>query len=281
MEVETNKIIDKDWASLTVGERIKHLEVEGYLVIPDLLDEKHIEKLKSETKKLETVGRDYSDKQQGRSGVQFWGGQITNLIAHPPTISFLQVLFGDQIILMSYGYDRSEPGHPGISLHCDGQPWGSEIFGYNMSCPRLVRVLYYLEDLTPEVSPFKVVPRSHLSFHHDGNPYLRYEEHPEQVMVPCKAGSAVLINQNVFHGNHPNVGNYSREMLALAYRPSWAGPSEEIEKWDSEELAKVPLNVQKLMGDRNTRIWNFGGGNKPDNMPKVGPGIDPSRWERN
>ena len=57
--------------------------------------------------------------------------------------------------------------------------------------------------------------------------------------------------------------------------------SEEIEKWDSEELAKVPLNVQKLMGDRNTRIWNFGGGNKPDNMPKVGPGIDPSRWERN
>ena len=34
------------------------------------------------------------------------------------------------------------------------------------------------------------------------------------------------------------------------------------------------------MGDRNTRIWNYGGGNKPPNMPLAAPGIDPSRWER-
>ena len=43
-------------------------------------------------------------------------------------------------------------------------------------------------------------------------------------MVPAKAGSAVLINHKVFHGNYPNVGDYPREMLAIAYRPGWAGP---------------------------------------------------------
>ena len=142
--------------------------------------------------------------------------------------------------MMTYDYARSEPGHPGISLHCDGQPWGSEIFGYGQSCPRLVRVLYYLDDLTREVSPFKVLPRSHLSFHHEGNPYLRYAEHPEQVMVTCEAGSAVLISQNVFHGNYPNIGGYSRELLGIAYRPAWAGPGGEVEPWDPDQLAKVP-----------------------------------------
>ncbi len=279
METRKDRVVDTDWSKLTLGQRIQHLEVEGYLVLPDLLDSQHLERLRAETLKFETVPRDYSIHQRGRPSIQFWGGPITDLIAHPPTISFLTALFGDQIIMMSYGYDRSEPGHPGISLHSDGQPWGSKIFGHQMSCPRLVRVLYYLEDLTTEVSPFKVVPRSHLSFHNDGNPYLRYEEHPEQVMVPCRAGSAVLINQNVFHGNYPNIGHYAREMLAVAYRPAWAGPGSEIDPWDPEELAKVPPAVRELMADRNTRIWNYEAENKPPNMPKEAPGINPSRWE--
>ena len=60
------------------------------------------------------------------------------------------------------------------------------------------------DDLTPERSPFKVIPHSHLSLHADGNPYRRYASHPEEVMVTCKAGSAAVINQCVFHANYPN-----------------------------------------------------------------------------
>ena len=277
---QKDRIVETDWAGLTLGERIRHLEVEGYLVLPGLLDSAHIQRLQAETSKFETFHVDYSVHQRGCQDIQFWGGPITELIPHPPTIDFLKALCGPELIFMSYDYARSEPGHPGISLHCDGQPWGSEIFGYEQSCPRLIRVLYYLQDLTPEVSAFKVVPRSHLSFHHDGNPYLRYEEHPEQTMVTCRAGSAVLINQNVFHGNYPNIGAYAREMLGLAYRPSWAGPSGQVKQWDPEQLAKVPPAVGELMGDPNTRIWHFEGGNKPPNMAKEGPGVDASRWER-
>lgn len=273
-------MVSTDWAALSLGRQIRHLEVEGYVVLPDLLDRAHVARLKVETAQLETEAVDYSDKQRGRGQLQFCGGAITDLVAHPPTIEFLETLFGDGVIMMDYGYARSEPGHPGISLHCDGQPWGSKIFGFEHSCPRLVRVLYYLDDLTPEVSPFRVVPRSHLSFHNDANPYLRYTDHPEQVMVTCRAGSAVLINQNVFHGNYPNVGDHAREMLAIAYRPAWAGPSGEVQPWDAGQLAKLPAAVRKLMPDRNTRIWRPDAGNKPQGMKNQAPGINPSRWER-
>lgn len=275
-----DKIIDTRWASLTLGERIRSLELEGYVVIPDLLGPEHIASLKAETRKLETTPVDYSDKQRGRPNLQFAGGAITDLIAHPPTIQFLTALFGDDVVMMDYGYARSEPGHPGISLHADGQPWGSKIFGFEHSCPRLVRVLYYLDDLTPEVSPFRVVPRSHLSLHNDANPYLRYTEHPEQVMVTCQAGSAVMINHMVFHGNYPNTGTYAREMLAIAYRPAWSGPAEPVEPWDAAALAEVPPAVRQLMGDRNSRIWNWDGANKPPDMRDRAPGINPSRWQR-
>ncbi|MCB0187826.1 MAG: phytanoyl-CoA dioxygenase family protein [Caldilineaceae bacterium] len=272
---------DRDWSQLTLGDQIYQLEVEGYLVLPDLLTPEHLAQLKAETAQLDTFGLDYSDRQQVRPKVQFVGGPITELIAHPPTIAFLRELFGDEIVFMSYAYARSEPGHPGISLHTDGQPYGSAIFGYEGSCPWLVRVLYYLDDLTPEISPFRVVPRSHLSFHADANPYKRYAAHPEEVMVTAKAGSAVLINHKVFHGNFPNVGDKPREMLAIAYRPAWAGPTvQQVDPWDPADLAQLPEKVRPFFIDRNTRHWEFHGGNKPANMAREAPGMNPSRWAR-
>ena len=274
------RIENRDWSLLTLGERIRHVEVEGYVVLPNLLSAREVAALKDETAQLQTTAVDYSVNQRGCPNIQFHGGKITELIAHAPTIAFLRQLFGDEIILMSYGYGRSEPGHPGISLHTDGQPYGSQIFGYEGSCPRMIRVLYYLDDLTENVSPFRVVPHSHLSMHPDANPYLRYQSHPEEVMVTARAGWAVLINHRVFHGNFPNTGNRPREMLAIAYRPAWAGPIKEVEPWDPEEVAKLPESVRCLFGDRNRRDWDFHGGNKPPNMRSTAPGINPSRWQR-
>ena len=274
------RIDDRDWSALTLGERIRQIEVEGYLVLPNLLDAGQIARLKAETALLETRAVDYSVHQRVRPAVQFQGGAITELIGNPPTIAFLRELFGDEVIMMSYAYARSEPGHPGISLHADGQPYGSQIFGYEGSCPWLVRVLYYLDDLTTEVSPFRVVPHSHLSMHADANPYKRYAAHPEEVMVPVKAGGAVLINHRVFHGNFPNTGSWAREMLAIAYRPGWAGPVAEVAAWDPADLAKVPETIRPLLSDRNIRHWNFHGGNKPVGMASEAPGMNPSRWER-
>lgn len=274
------RVDDRDWTALTLGERIQQIEVEGYLVLPNLLTPEHLERLRAETAKLETTAVDYSPYQRGCPNIQFRGGAITELAAHPPTLAFLRELFGDEVVLMTYAYARSEPGHPGISLHADGQPYGSKIFGYEGSCPWLVRVLYYLQDLTPKVSPFRVVPRSQLCMHADANPYKRYEAHPEEIMVPAKAGSAVLINHRVFHGNYPNTGSYAREMLAIAYRPGWAGPVAEVSSWDPAEVAKLPESVRVVFGDRNTRHWDFQGGNKPANMAREAPGMNPSRWKR-
>ena len=269
-----------DWSTLTLGEQIQYIEVDGYLVLPSLLSPDHVKSLKAETAKLKTTAVDYSVHQRVCPNIQFSGGKITELIAHPPTITFLRELFGEEIVMMTYSYARSEPGHPGISLHTDGQPYGSRIFGQEGSSPWMVRVLYYLDDLTPDISPFRVVPRSHLCMHADANPYLRYESHPEEVVVTARAGSAVLINHRVFHGNRPNTGGHPREMLAIAYRPLWAGPAGEVEEWNAEELEKLPAEVRQFFVSRNKRVWDHEGGNKPANMPSQAPGMNPNRWER-
>ncbi|MBB74694.1 MAG: hypothetical protein CMJ75_09295 [Planctomycetaceae bacterium] len=278
--VEAKQIDDRDWSMLSLGERIRQIELEGYLVLPDLLSDSEIARLQTEVAELETTPVDYSEHQRGCASIQFRGGAITELIAHRPTLSFLHELFGQEVVFMTYGYARSEPGHPGISLHTDGQPYGSEIFGYEGSCPWTVRVLYYLDDLTPEVSPFRVVPRSHLCMHADANPYQRFSSHPDELMVTLKAGSAVLINHKVFHGNYPNTGTRSRGMLAISYRPAWAGPVQPVDEWPATELQQLPAAVRKLFQSPNHREGDFFGANKPAHMPNVAPGMNLNRWER-
>lgn len=275
----TNELYEMDWAAMTLGDRIRHLEVEGFLCIPNMLSDEQVEALRAQLRSLRTRASDATPLKQVFNDVQFAGGALTELIANPPMIDFLKTLFGGDLVMMTYDYSRSEPGAPGINLHSDGQPWGSKIFGPEQSCPRLVRVLYYLEDLTPQRAPFRVVPRSHLSFHNEANPYLRYKAHPEQRMICCKAGSACLINQNVFHGNYPNQTDEPREMLGIAYRPTWAGPCDTVAEWDADELAKLPPHVQALMGSRNQRIWDYDGASVRPNMPSDADGIAPSRWD--
>ena len=62
--MNTPRIDDRDWSALTLGEQICQIEVEGYLLLPDLLSPDHVARLKSETAKLETTPVDYSVHQR-------------------------------------------------------------------------------------------------------------------------------------------------------------------------------------------------------------------------
>ena len=271
---------DTPWHSLTRAQQIRSIELDGYVVIPNLLSDQLMESVGAELSELETTAVDYSPHQRGCPHVeQTDSPNAIGVVALPAMIDFLTDLLGEHFLCTSCGYAISEPGHPGIAIHTDSQPYGSRIFGVQASSPCLVRVLYYLDDLTPERSPFKVIPRSHLSLHRDANPYQRYLSHPEEFMVTCSAGSAVVINQRVFHGNFPNYSSQVRRMLAIAYRPTWAGPIADVTDRDPGQVSGLPQKVRPYFGSLNTRDVEFDLPNRPHNMQRQATGIGPSRWQ--
>ena len=69
-------------------------------------------------------------------------------------------------------------------------------------------------------------------------------------------------------------------MLAIAYRPTWAGPVAEVDEWNPEKLEQLPAGLRHLFGSRNQRRWEFHGGNKPEGMAREAPGMNASRWDR-
>ena len=279
-DIARARMDETDWSSLTRDEQVRSIELEGYVVLPDLLPLETVERIREELGRLPTRSVDYSPHQRGSQEVQWTDSPVSiEVIALAPMVEFLTHLFGDEVICTSCGYGCSGPGHPGIAIHTDAQPYGSKIFGPQSSSPVLARALYYLDDQTPDCSPFKVVPRSHLSMHIDGNPYNRFLSHPEEVMVCCKAGSAVVINQNVFHGNFPNHSARDRRMLAIAYRPCWAGPIDDVEEdRDPEKVAGLPEHIQPFFRSLNTRHIDYDVPNRPDGMARDAAGIRPSRW---
>jgi hypothetical protein len=269
-----------DYRSMSLGERIRRFEVEGYVILPDVLDADHIATLKSDLADAPALGSDYSEAQTGLVDPQWYSPQVGALIGHPPVIGFLQALMGTDIVFTLGHFIRTHPGSVEISLHTDGQPHGSSIFDFEGTAPRLVRVLYYLDDLTPERAPFRCVPRSHLCFHSDANPYVRYERHPDEVVLCPSAGSALIFPIALFHGTLPNRSDRPREVIQFGYRPAWSGPIQPMPEWDPVKVAAAPEPAKPFLVSPNTTGHRWDLENKPPDMRNEAEGMNPSRWER-
>lgn len=278
-EIGFMQVDDTDFTTFSKGEKIRQLEVEGYLVLPGVLDTDRIARLKAELAAAPMQVKDYSDAQTYYLEPQWYSRAACELIGHPPVVDFLRTLMGPDIVFSHGLFTRTLAGSAPISLHTDGQPFGSSVFGFEGSSPRLLRVLYYLDDLPPQRAPFRVVPRSHLSFHAEANPYKRYTSHPQERTLLANAGDAVLIPVNIFHGTHPNRDVVPREMIQFGYRPAWAGPVQPMEEWDAAAVAAAPEAARPFLRSVNTSGLDWNQPHKPAGMMDDAPGIDPNRWE--
>ena len=144
----------------------------------------------------------------------------------------------------------------------------------------MLRVLFYLDELTPERAPFRLIPRSHLSFHADASPYVRYKHHPEEITLVVPRGSAVLVPSLTLHGSHPNRDPHPRELLQFGYRPAWAGPIQPVDEWDPELVAAAPEIAKPFLQSLNTTGFEWVQPHKPEGMRTEAVGINPSRWQK-
>lgn len=278
-EIGFMNIDETDFTKFTLGQKIQHLEVEGYVVLPDVLDAASMKQIKAEMADAPMRTKDYSAAQTYCLEPQWHSQTLAKLIALPPVIEFLEVLLGPDIVFTRGLFSRTLAGSPPISLHTDGQPFGSSIFGYEGSSPRLLRVLYYLDDLTPERAPFRLVPRSHLSFHAEANPYVRYKWHPGEITLCLKAGTAVIIPINLFHGTHPNRARSQRTLVQLGYRPAWAGPIQPMDEWGPDLVAAAPPETRRFLQSPNTTGMAWEQAHKPKGMNTDAAALNPKRWE--
>lgn len=261
------------------AEQIRRFETEGYVILPGALDADLVAALKGELAHLPMRPSFFTDAPAFAKVPPHTRGPVAaGLIGHAPTLDFVETLLGDDIVFMHSFYILSHPGAPPLDLHTDFQPFGSTYSQWLESCPIRVRVLYYLDDTGDDRSALRVVPRSHICFHADAQPYRRYPSHPDEVTVPIRAGDAFVFAVRLFHGVGPNTTEQTRGMMEYDYRPSWARPYGPVPDWSAEEMAFVPQSMNRLVRSRNTVdfAWEFDAKRASVDVPA--PGMSPRRW---
>jgi len=267
------------FVNMSVPELIRHFEVEGFVIFPETLGPDLIARLKAELDSLPMRASFFTDLPCfAKIPPHTHGSELAGLIAHKPVTSFLETLMGDDLVFMHSFYVLSHPGGPELDVHTDFQPYGSTYSGWLESCPIRSRVLYYLDDAPAERAALRIIPRSHICFHKDAQPYRRYVRHADEVLIELKAGDAFVFAVRLFHGVTGNTTNDKRGMLEYDYRPTWSRPMQPVPEWTAEQLAHVPEEAQRFLKGRNHLDFGWEFDAKRASVDEPAPGMSPARW---
>jgi ectoine hydroxylase-related dioxygenase (phytanoyl-CoA dioxygenase family) len=237
------------------NQMVSALERQGYCVLPHALSPDRLKAIRDELSAIEaTVSLDpdsrgasvkMSDTRFLLHNLQFEAcPTVHELIRNGVGKALCSRATGDELVCIGATYAHAKPGNVGIPLHTDFDPYGTDM--YRPSNPVSVRVLHYLDDLTLEKAPLKLLPFSHVSLRKELSPDKRFEQGvvEGEVTFECPAGTAVMFNPRMFHGVGPNLTNEGRRVLAITYRPRWAKPLARVEEHSEIDLSKISLDLR-------------------------------------
>lgn len=257
---------ETDFSALSMAELVDYFTVNGYVVLPKLLERDDIEQVLAELETLPmTMATTGSQIRFSKTHPpQFHSQTFARIGVKPRLVEFLEATLGPDIVFMLGHYLSAGGGaelSPGLALHSDYQPYGSEAKGWEESSPATLRVLIRVtkpesdDELSPRTG-ITFLPRSHISLHTYADPYSRYDNHPDMVTVPADVGDATIFNVKVFHGGHPphprGADTVPLNTLEYAYRPGWAKCAGPVHEWTEEQLATLPDEVRHLFRPRNS-----------------------------
>ncbi len=85
----------------------------------------------------------------------------------------------------------------------------------------MVRMIYFVHDVSADEGAFCVVPGTHKSNYPSPYGPVKPEEEPGMIPLPVKAGDAILFTENLRHGGFANRSTRTRKTLHVGYGPFW------------------------------------------------------------
>ncbi|RAP78433.1 phytanoyl-CoA dioxygenase family protein [Paenibacillus montanisoli] len=148
---------------------------------------------------------------------------MLSMSANGILLDFLESIMGPFIQIGSHGFNGLAP-QPEEAVKSAVVGWHRDQFnfmprGTDYQIPRQVLALTYLEDMTAENGPLRVIPGSHRKTI-EIQPHERYLPHPDEVVLSLKAGD-VIVFSGVLHSAGYNTSDKYRIWLGGMYGFSW------------------------------------------------------------
>ncbi|MDG4830612.1 phytanoyl-CoA dioxygenase family protein [Solwaraspora sp. WMMD1047] len=171
-------------------------------------------------------------------------------VTHPDLLGLAEALMGPAVQLDStvlFSADAEEPEAEGRPVH-----WHRDRFGYfpngGYVAPRLIICFAYLQEMSLEYGPLRVVPGSHrepVSIPED-----RLEEpYEDELLLHTSPGDVVVIHHNLLHSGTHSVSRGRRQFLGIGYNTSAMRHDESFAGPNVQAL----LRTARRTGDRRTQ----------------------------
>lgn len=235
---------------------VSALREDGYCLAPRFLTEEAVETCRTYIRQAAPA--------QGRTAVYDLferNPQLAlDLCAAPAILDLCEAVMGPFVQLdgltlvgLSNGENRRVAG-----WHRD--PWGQIPRSAAFERPLAINVLIYLQDLTEEAGPFRVIPGSHRRPGMGLPPAERRQPHPLERRVYAKAGEIVFVHNNVVHSGTPPAATIDeRNFISIFYNHSWlkqtirlTGPNATALK--QRIAADGDVRLRRLLGDDPTLL---------------------------
>ena len=152
------------------------------------------------------------------------------LVDHPKTMNYIRNIVQDRPtinnseIRLRYSGNRTPSHQPGSQR--EGPPKGKYQYQYSnggIDC-KMVRMIYFIHDVSNEDGAFCVTPGSHKSNRlppAEFAPSQSPADDPTMVGLEVKAGDCILFTEATRHGGFPNRSGVPRKTLHVGYGPYW------------------------------------------------------------
>ena len=208
----------------SLEEHLAEFRRDGFTLFPQMLDAAWIREMRDGFEELE--GR-VPNADGSRPSA------ITDLLEHKPEpvlralsnerlLDFAEMVVGPHVQLESITFRRTppQPEQDGAALgfHRDMFAFFPEDGVYHR--PLLFNALSYLQDLTDETGPLRIIPGTHMRALRM-SPEEARRPHPEEVIVYPRAGDTAVFHCSMLHSGSPNRSNDYRYLFFLTFNHSW------------------------------------------------------------
>ena len=212
---------------MDLSERLLTYKRDGYTVFKKVFSEKLMKKWKAVYPSIVERQTPLGQKDPTlwlRSTLEFEPKLFLPAVAHPTILNFAERILGpfvqmDNLTFMAFPSVKKEEAVNRAS------GWHRDIWAYKPTHeeyipPLACNAITYLQDLTEEYGPLRVLPGSHRSpiaiKPEDSN-----RPHPDEIIVPVEAGDVVFTHSALYHSGSPNFSGKSRFFFSLYYNKSW------------------------------------------------------------
>ncbi len=159
-----------------------------------------------------------------RNCIELSPNLFLHAVAHPELLDFAEAVMGpfvqlDNLTFVAFPSVSHDEARGKVSgWHRD--IWAEVPRTTDYTRPLACNAICYLQDMTPEYGPLRVIPGSHR------RPTLiagdaRQRPHPDEICVPVKAGDVVFTHNGLLHSGTPNTTGKPRFFFSIYYNLVW------------------------------------------------------------